>query len=173
VITAASSCDLCGASIAAGHEHAHVLDVQVHAILCACTACAEHASGRMRLVPDRWLNAGRLDAWDHLEPPVEAAFFQCAGGRWTAYYPGPKGAMGVPLRAADGAALARCSLAAFVEEEVEALLARRAECFLVPVRACYELAGRLRRSWRGREGGDEVRREIDQFFARVRARCPS
>jgi len=57
---------------------------------------------------------------------------------------------------------------------VEALLLRRLagrfECFLVPIDACYELVGRLRRHWRGFDGGDEVRSEIEAFFEGLRAR---
>ncbi|HEY2747634.1 MAG TPA: DUF5947 family protein, partial [Polyangia bacterium] len=46
----------------------------------------------------------------------------------------------------------------------------RFDCFLVPISACYELVGRVKRCWRGFDGGDEAWREIDGFFARVRAR---
>ena len=38
------------------------------------------------------------------------------------------------------------------------------ECFLVPIDVCYELVGRLRRVWRGFDGGQDARREIDDFF---------
>jgi hypothetical protein len=121
----------------------------------------------MRRIPDRWLCGGRLEGWEEAAP----AFFQRTAGGWTAYHLGPDGAKAGPMRGGEDAALARSPLAALVEEEVEALLARRGECYLVPVRACYELASRLRRAWVGRGGGDEVREEVDRFFAGVRARC--
>ncbi len=44
------------------------------------------------------------------------------------------------------------------------------QCFLVPIDACYELAGRLRQVWRGFDGGQDARAEIAGFFARVSAR---
>ena len=56
--------------------------------------------------------------------------------------------------------------------DVEALLVRkvgaRLECYIVPIDACYELVGVLRREWRGFQGGDEAWRAVGEFFARVR-----
>ena len=46
-----------------------------------------------------------------------------------------------------------------------------AEGFIVPIDASYELVGRIRRSWRGFSGGDDVWREIDEFFARIAERA--
>jgi hypothetical protein len=37
----------------------------------------------------------------------------------------------------------------------------------VPIDVCYELVGRIRRAWRGFQGGDDVMREIDLFFERI------
>jgi hypothetical protein len=45
------------------------------------------------------------------------------------------------------------------------------ECLLVPIDRCYELAGRIRRVWRGFDGGAEARRELDGFFAALRERA--
>ena len=47
----------------------------------------------------------------------------------------------------------------------------RWNAFVVPVDACYELAGLCRTHWRGFDGGDDVRREMDAFFARLRSRA--
>ncbi|HET6982341.1 MAG TPA: DUF5947 family protein, partial [Myxococcaceae bacterium] len=64
-----------------------------------------------------------------------------------------------------------------MEPDVEALLVRgephgeRLETFLVPIDACYELTGRVRRLWRGFDGGDEARAELARFFSALRARC--
>jgi Family of unknown function (DUF5947) len=43
--------------------------------------------------------------------------------------------------------------------------------FIVPIDACYELAGRMRMLWRGFDGGTEARESIDEFLASVRARA--
>ena len=43
--------------------------------------------------------------------------------------------------------------------------------FIVPIDACYELAGRMRMLWRGFDGGTEARASIEEFLASVRARA--
>jgi hypothetical protein len=40
----------------------------------------------------------------------------------------------------------------------------------VPIDACYELVGRMRRVWKGFDGGEEAWSEIESFFALVRER---
>jgi hypothetical protein len=45
------------------------------------------------------------------------------------------------------------------------------ECFLVPIDACYELAGRMRLRWRGFDGGSEARASIAEFLDDVRSRA--
>jgi hypothetical protein len=62
-----------------------------------------------------------------------------------------------------------------MEPDVEALLINRrrgaaAECYLVPIDACYELTGIVRRRWKGFDGGQEAWRDIDAFFDGLRAR---
>jgi len=56
---------------------------------------------------------------------------------------------------------------------VEALLLNRAgaarEYFLAPIDKCYELVGTIRVHWRGLSGGDDVWREIENFFAKLRS----
>jgi hypothetical protein len=67
------------------------------------------------------------------------------------------------------------------EADIEALQVYRrggaVECWIVPVDACYELVGRIRRSWRGFDGGAEARTEIGSFFAKLQeqriAACPT
>jgi hypothetical protein len=44
------------------------------------------------------------------------------------------------------------------------------DCFLVPIDACYELAGRMRLLWRGFDGGSEARASITEFVDGVRSR---
>ena len=59
--------------------------------------------------------------------------------------------------------------------DVEALLVHhrrgRSECYLVPIDACYELVGQLRRLWRGFDGGKEAHDALEEFFDHVRARA--
>ncbi len=58
--------------------------------------------------------------------------------------------------------------------DVEAILISRGtdgvEYFLVPIDACYELAGRMRMLWRGFDGGSEARQSIAEFLKSVRSR---
>ena len=59
-----------------------------------------------------------------------------------------------------------------IADDVEALLVRApAEGYLVPIDACYELVGQMRRLWQGFDGGKEARDELNAFFARVKARA--
>jgi hypothetical protein len=56
--------------------------------------------------------------------------------------------------------------------DVEALLLRRGgDSYLVPIDVCYELVGRLRRLWRGFDGGQEAHAAVEELFERVRARA--
>jgi uncharacterized protein DUF5947 len=185
----AARCELCGAAIAT--DHRHLVDTVDRRLRCSCDACAllfVHPGQRHRAAPDRWLAAaadgadgGALDerAWSALQIPVRLAFFfrHGDGGGWNAFYPGPAGATESTLGLEAWKELAaRLPLAAAVEPDVEALLVAgdghgRFEHWLVPISACYELVGRVKRCWRGFDGGAEARSEIDAFFARVRARA--
>ena len=59
--------------------------------------------------------------------------------------------------------------------DVEAALICRTdsgiEYFVVPIDACYELAGRMRLYWRGFDGGAEARASIADFLDKVRSRA--
>ena len=67
---------------------------------------------------------------------------------------------------------------ATMQPDVEALLvhasdqraSHKAEAFLVPIDVCYELVGHLRMLWRGFDGGQDVRKRLDEFFSHVRAK---
>ena len=187
-------CEICAAP--APEPHPHLVDLERRTIRCACTACAvlfraPQARARFRTVPERVLFEPGFELadgeWEALQIPVRLAFLlqSSAAGRWVAVYPGPAGVVesALPL---DGWArvAARSALAAAATPDVEALFVRgdraprgagspRAplEVLLVPVDRCYALAGRLRRSWRGLDGGAEARRELDAFFAELRARA--
>jgi hypothetical protein len=140
---------------------------------------------RYRSVPDRY----RTDQghpltpaeWEALEIPVGLAFFlrSSASGDTTAFYPSPAGATECRL---DLEAWARIAaghpLIAAAAPDVEAILISRGprdqggvETFLVPIDACYELAGRMRLLWRGFDGGAEARQSIAGFLERVRERA--
>ncbi len=174
-----------------GHEHAHVVNVEARTLLCACRACyllftrPGAAQGRYRAVPDRRLRLAGFQLgesqWDALQIPVRLAFLfhNSTLGRVVAFYPSPAGATEslLPLEAWQELAGANPVLSA-LEPDVEALLVRGSragevpgfECFLVPIDACYALTGVVRRRWRGFDGGEDAWRDIDGFFAALRAR---
>jgi hypothetical protein len=186
VQTRPDGCELCGAAL--GDAHPHVVALEDAALRCACGACAVlfrdagSGGGRWRTVPDRVLRDGAFSPddgeWAALEIPVGLAYVvnQTAGGR-VAFYPSPAGPTPAPLGDEAWQRLAaRTPLAGAVQDDVEALLLYRrrgqaAECFLVPVDACYELVGLVRRHWRGLSGGDAAWQAIDAFFDGLRARA--
>lgn len=182
---AGETCEMCNEPIAAGHSH--LVNVESRALLCVCRGCwllftaPGAGGGRFRVVPENstFLAGMALsDAqWDALQIPVAIAFFfhNSSLGRTVAFYPGPAGATEslLPLDSWEDLVRAEPSLAGMAAD-VEALLVyRRAagpECYLVPIDVCYELVGRLRRSWKGFHGGEEAWREVDGFFAELRGR---
>jgi len=181
-------CELCTEPV--GPEHDHLVDLGARQLMCACRGCyllflSEGAGGvRFRAVPDRYLELGDFALspaqWDALAIPVGVAFFfeNSSLGRVTAFYPGPAGATEseLPLDAWDEIAAANPTVAG-LQADVEALLVRadprggRIEGFVVPIDACYELVGHLRRLWRGFDGGTEARARLDAFFAGVAAKA--
>jgi hypothetical protein len=181
-------CDLCTEPI--GSEHGHVVDVQARNLLCACRGCtllftAEGAGGgHFRAVPETYRalpEPGLTPAeWDTLQIPVSVAFFfvNSTLSRVAAFYPGPAGATEseLPLETWEELAVDHPALRD-IRPDVEALLVRvrpdrsSADCYLVPIDACYELVGHLRRLWRGFDGGQEARDYIAGFFDRVASRA--
>jgi hypothetical protein len=184
-------CELCGAGIEA--EHGHLVNVASRTVLCVCRPCYllfDHEKGggaRIRAVPNRYqlLSDSDLagDLWEALQVPVGLAFFfrNSVTQRVTAFYPSPAGVTESELPLDSWADVVHATPALeTLAPDVEALLVRRQTAsagsggdgdamtaVIVPIDVCYELAGRIRRSWRGFQGGDEVSREIDAFFARV------
>ncbi len=171
----AEPCELCGA--AAGPEHGHVVDTENRSLRCACRPCYllfADGAGRFRAVPDRVRTGRRLvpAEWESLGIPVGSAFFLRSDVGVTAFYPSPAGATESLLNLDAWAALHETHpLLAAAKPEVEAILVRDGECFLVPVDACYELVGLVRLYWKGFDGGQEAHEQIDEFFARIRARA--
>jgi hypothetical protein len=181
-------CEMCARPLAG--EHPHVADLGHQRLLCACRECwslfsAEGAGGgRYRAVPERYLavsaGAEALALWERLEVPVGVTFLvpRSPEGRVCAFYPGPAGATESLLPPEPWQKLVESKPElATMADDVEALLLRAepsapsAECFIVPVDACYELVGLLRRDWRGFDGGSAARQAMEEFFSRVRARA--
>jgi hypothetical protein len=177
---------MCGTAVT--EVHSHVVNVETRALLCTCRACyllftAQDASLKYHAVPERYLSfpGFRLSPveWDDLQIPVSMAFFfrNSQLGRTVAFYPGPAGATEseLALDAWDRIRADNPALDTLVPD-VEALLVRARErstafdCYLVPIDACYELVGHLRRLWKGFDGGSEARRQIEEFFATVHAK---
>lgn len=187
---AGERCEMCAEPIA--DEHQHVVNVVARQLMCTCRGCYllftdPHAKLRYRAVPDRYLTFSdfALDrlAWEGLQIPVGLAFFfhNSDMDKTVAFYPGPAGATESELDVdAWAAAFGADGLLRMLADDVEALLIRvperddepacAAECFLVPIDACYEFVGRLRLLWRGFDGGHEVRDYVEEFFELIRAR---
>jgi hypothetical protein len=161
--------------------HGHVVDLSARAVCCACPSCTslfrDSAGGRFRSIPDRVLrDAGaRLDAlaWSALGVPVHLSYlwFDSTLDRWVAHVPSPAGVVEVELRDDAWEALAGAtSLFREVARDVEALLvygrrgAATLDCLLVPIDACFELAGAVRAAWKGMDGGDQVRALVEERF---------
>jgi len=175
-------CELCGETL--GATHPHMVDPRNRSIACACTACAllfTRPAGRYRTVPDRVCDDPRApltDAeWAELAIPVAVAFFfvNSVLGRVVACYPSPAGVTEceLDLEAWDRLAQAHPLLRALLPD-VEAILVVReptAETFLIPIDACYSLAGALRLNWHGFDGGAEVRAIMSEFLADLRQRA--
>lgn len=178
-------CDLCGEAIA--DQHSHVVDIRNRSMKCSCRPCyllftRDDAALTYRSVPDRFLSfpdfAISPGQWDDLAIPVNVAFFfsHSSLDQVVAFYPSPAGATEseLPLDAWTDIVAANPGVAT-MSPDVEAVLLRKQgdafSCFLVPVDACYELVGHLRRLWRGFDGGSDVHQRLDEFFADVAARC--
>lgn len=177
-------CEMCAEAIA--EQHQHVVNVESRALMCACRACYllftdSEAHLRYRSVPERYLSFPDFELgpgqWDELEIPVGLAFFFLNSKlrRTFAFYPGPAGATEseLPLGAWETVRTRNPAIAVAVAD-TEALLIRapgdecaQADCHLVPIDACYELVGHLRRVWRGFDGGQESRLQLAEFFDKV------
>jgi Family of unknown function (DUF5947) len=183
---AGESCEMCAAEIPA--DHGHVADLERSALLCTCRACyllfthSQAGRARYRAVPDRWLAdpAHPVSAaeWDQLQIPVGLAFFlvDSRRGGIAGFYPSPAGVTECQLDLAAWDRLAADHpLLQAMEPDVESALICKAgetvEHFLVPVDACYELAGRMRLLWQGFDGGAEAHASMNEFLDRVRSRA--
>src|SRR5262249_24315417 len=176
-------CEMCGVPM--DDDHRHIVDMVRRSLMCVCRPCgllfvSEGAGGgRFRAGAERYFRLeADLDApWELMNIPVGIAFFfvNSSLGRAAALYPSPAGATEslLPLEAWPEF-VARHPLLATLAPDVEAVLLRRMrgvhESFIVPIDACYELAGLVRRHWKGFDGGEEAGAAIDRFFDRIRER---
>jgi len=179
-------CEMCATPIA--HEHSHVVNLERRSLMCSCRACyllftrKQSAQGKYRAVPDRYVYDPTFQLtqglWEELQIPVRIAFFffNSSTGRVAGFYPSPAGATEslLPLEAWQTLSETN-SMLTVLEPDVEALLVyghkqESFECFIVPIDACYELTGLIRRRWKGFDGGEEAWRDVDAFFDRVRSR---
>jgi len=179
-------CEFC--DVLVGRVHSHVVDLERRGLLCVCRACyllftsPKAAQGKYRAVPERYRRAQELvlseAQWDEFQIPVGIAFFFCnsAQDRTVALYPSPAGATesALPVAAWEEVVTANPLLQS-LQPDVEALLVcrlpGRSDAFIVPIDACYELVGRIRRHWHGFGGGERAWSEIDDFFAGLRKRA--
>jgi hypothetical protein len=169
-------------------EHEHVVNVESRSLMCTCRGCwilftSDGASGgRYRAVPDRYAAVENFTmsggTWDSFQIPVSVAFFfhNSSLDRVAAFYPSPAGATESLLELDAWAELRAANpILETLAPDVEALLVRVGDddhiAFVVPIDACYELVGHMRRLWRGFDGGREARDALDQFFSDIRACC--
>jgi hypothetical protein len=181
-------CELCAEPIS--DEHGHLVDLEARNLMCACRGCyllftSDGAGGgHFRSVPDRYLSFADFELspgqWDNLQIPVSVAFFflNSSLGRVAAFYPGPAGATESELPLDTWAEVVEANpQLTTLEPDFEAFLVRSKsdaggpECYVVPIDACYELVGHLRRLWRGFDGGKEANAKLDSFFESVRSRA--
>ena len=182
----AERCGFCDAPV--GAEHSHVVGLERRELLCVCRPCyllfmtPGAAQGKYRAVTNRYLHAPELvpsaAQWDEFRIPVGIAFFfhNSAQNRAVGLYPSPAGATEAAFPAAAWQELVKANpVLESMEPDVEALLVSRLpgrlDAFIVPIDACYELVGRIRRHWRGFGGGERAWSEIDGFFASLRERA--
>jgi hypothetical protein len=180
-------CEMCAAPVAS--VHGHVADLHGASLLCACRPCyllftqRSAGGGRFLAVPDRYLvDPERVMTpaqWDQLEIPVGLAFFLRTSrddGALTGFYPSPAGVTECRLDLQLwGRLVADYPLLGAPVDDVEAALISRRDggvsYYLVPIDACYELAGRMRLHWHGFDGGSEARASIAAFLADVQRRA--
>lgn len=178
-------CELCGEAIPA--EHRHLLDLSNRGLVCACQACSllfherGAGNGKYALIPRRYLSLANFQMsnqqWDELMIPVNMAFLFSSSTtqRVMVFYPGPAGATESLLALEGWETLAlQNPVLKDLEPDVEALLINRVrdarEYYIVPIDACYQLVGLIRRSWRGLGGGTEVWQAVKNFFADIYTR---
>jgi hypothetical protein len=180
-------CELCGNGISESHRH--IAEVDTRKLLCSCRACSFLFDGnrgvraKYRAVPQRYVDLAEsaitAAEWEELQIPVGVVFFffNSALNRMVACYPGPAGATEslLPLECWNSIVRAHPVLDSLVADVEAIFVDNRREresplSYLIPIDACYEIVARLRSHWKGFDGGNEARREINAFFAELRSR---
>lgn len=170
-------CELCALPLES--RHSHLLEPKERKILCSCEACAvlfQEGAGRYRRIPHDAFALSGFELpellWEALSIPISLAFFfySTAAQRTVAFYPSPGGATESLLELSAWNEITAAhprlrSLAADVEAFLVNRLATPHEYYVVPIDRCYELAGIVKKYWRGFTGGDEIWREIGTFFS--------
>ncbi|MEP6662674.1 MAG: DUF5947 family protein [Verrucomicrobiota bacterium] len=174
-------CEFCSVNLSLPHRH--LLEIAPRKIICTCDPCALRfenvIDGRFKLIPrdGRALPDFQLtDAqWENLALPINLVFIfnNSLAGKPTAAYPSPAGATESLLTLECWQTMvAENPKLKELEPDVEALLINRIgqarEYFIAPMDACFELVGLIRKHWRGFSGGEDVWREIENFFSRLR-----
>ncbi len=174
-------CELC--NLVLPPIHRHLLDMETRQVACSCDPCAllfQNAVGaKFKLIPrdaQPLPDFHMTDAeWEGLSLPISLAFFfyDTPNEKMAAYYPSPAGATEslLPLTAWETLVVANPILRD-MQPDVETLLVNRVndtrEYFIAPIDVCFELVGLIRIHWRGFSGGEDVWREINGFFARLK-----
>jgi Family of unknown function (DUF5947) len=174
-------CELCALELPS--RHPHLFHAQARRIACACDGCAllfeTDGSQMYKRIPRDVLYLPDFAIedleWEFLSIPISLAFFflNSASQRTTAMYPSPGGATESLLHLDSWLAIAsRYSRVQKLLPDVEALLVNRVSTphayFIAPIDRCYELAGIVRKQWRGFSGSEEVWKNISDFFSRLR-----
>ena len=181
-------CEMCSRELAPDHQH--LIEPEKRKLVCACEACAllfttqagtklRKLPRRIRFLPDFRMSEG---LWNSLMIPIEMAFFfnSSPHGRVVAFYPSPAGPT-ESLLALDtwNEVVSENPALAEIIPDVEALLVNRvgaargvpAQYYIVPIDECYKLVGLIRLHWRGLSGGTEMWREINNYFATLKAKA--
>ncbi len=177
---AVEMCELCAAPLASSHQH--LLELEKRRVTCACDACSilfsGHVNQRYRRIPREVceLRDFAMDdqEWESLLIPINMAYFfhSSAAGRVIANYPSPGGAMESSLELEYWSAIVeRNPVLKKLEPDVEALLVNRIASppryYRAPIDQCFRLVGLIRTHWRGLSGGDQVWKQIDEFFRQL------
>jgi hypothetical protein len=200
-VPADERCEMCGEPVPGRHAHLVDIERRSIGCACtACGLLFTRPGGRYRTIPDRVRHDpdAPLTAaeWAELAIPVGIAFFfvNSALGHVVASYPSPAGVTECELDLAGWDRLAAAHpLLRAVAPDVEAILvvagsprlavgspgaagspgsgSGGVEVFLIPIDACYSLAGGLRLHWRGFDGGAEAQRLLADFLADIRERA--